>query len=326
MNRFRPWWSRFDSVEALAAAMHRIGVPQDVLQLRPGAFRADLMLIPLDQLQLVRIRLNQPVLAIGAKSDSTVLLSLSLAPIAAGAVGLQSHGTPLAEDAIYGLDSGRDIHLVTPDRYGLVLMGINRQVLFDRAEALGCPELEGPLRGQNWLRIEPGRLQELRQLLAGIIARAEGQPAEFEQLTERRRWSGDLVPLVLEALVDGMERRQGRLREPSRIELVKLTEAWARAHPHTPITLEDLCRLVHASRRSLMRGFQEHLGMGPMAYLKLQRLHGVRRQLQSAEPGRATVVELAAAWGFSNAGHFAHDYRHHFGEAPNQTLRQRPPA
>jgi AraC family ethanolamine operon transcriptional activator len=83
---------------------------------------------------------------------------------------------------------------------------------------------------------------------------------------------------------------------------------------------------VHASRRSLMRGFQEHLGMGPMAYLKLQRLHGVRRQLQSAEPGRATVVELAAAWGFSNAGHFAHDYRHHFGEAPSQTLRQRPPA
>jgi hypothetical protein len=34
--------------------------------------------------------------------------------------------------------------------------------------------------------------------------------------------------------------------------------------------------------------------MGPMAFLKLRRLHGVRRELLAADPNTTTITELAA--------------------------------
>jgi AraC family ethanolamine operon transcriptional activator len=58
-----------------------------------------------------------------------------------------------------------------------------------------------------------------------------------------------------------------------------------------------------------------------MAYLKIRRLHGVRQALLSADPEAERVSELAARWGFLNAGHFARDYRALFGEPPSTSLR-----
>jgi AraC family ethanolamine operon transcriptional activator len=48
----------------------------------------------------------------------------------------------------------------------------------------------------------------------------------------------------------------------------------------------------------LIQGFQDHLGMGPMAYVKLLRLHGIRRRLLQAEPGEIQIGAMAEAWGF----------------------------
>ena len=67
--------------------------------------------------------------------------------------------------------------------------------------------------------------------------------------------------------------------------------------------------------------------MGPMAYLKLHRLHGVRRLLLAGDHDQVRIGAIAAEWGFLNAGHFARDYRLLFGERPRDTLGHRiPPA
>jgi AraC family ethanolamine operon transcriptional activator len=86
-----------------------------------------------------------------------------------------------------------------------------------------------------------------------------------------------------------------------------------------PLTLADICQAVYASKRSLHYGFQDRFGMGPMAFLKVLRLHAVRRLLLSAEPQSLQVREVAGDWGFYSMGHFARDYRQFFGESPSQT-------
>ncbi len=306
----------FESILGLA------GLELEVLQLQPGPFRASGMVVPLERIQVVQLRLDRPVLALGAKPQHCYAFSLSLAPIAPGPVGLQAHGQELPERAVYGLDPYREVHLVTPIGYSLALLRVERSLLLECAERLGCPELERPLVQHNWLQLDPLRLQDLRSFLGGLFRLARRQPELIASVEQRRRLTGDLLPLVLESLVDGLERRAGRSREPARLELVKLVEAWARHNPTTPITLEDLCTEVYASRRSLMRGFREHLGMGPIAFLKLRRLHGVHSQLLLHEPGSVRVQALAEHWGFHNAGHFAHDYRSLFGERPLDTLRR----
>jgi AraC family ethanolamine operon transcriptional activator len=95
-------------------------------------------------------------------------------------------------------------------------------------------------------------------------------------------------------------------------------------HQGQSISLDGLCREVCTSRRSLIQGFQDHLGMGPMAFLKLQRLHGVRQTLLAADPQGTTIAVVAARYGFHSAGHFARDYRLLFGELPSLTLAAGP--
>ena len=131
------------------------------------------------------------------------------------------------------------------------------------------------------------------------------------------------MPLLIGMLVQGAQPTQRLAQPPARIEVVQQAQRWMREHPLEPITLADLCRSLHVSRRCLIQGFREHLGMGPMAFLKLQRLHGVRRLLISADPGQQRIGPLAAEWGFLNAGHFARDYRRLFGELPRQTLQRK---
>ena len=322
LSRWIPRRFACDDIEVFASLMHQVGLELDVMQLRPGPFRASGMVVPLEHIQVLEMRLESPVLAVGPKPQHCYAFGLSLAPITPGPVGLQAHGQALPEQAIYGLDPFREVHLVTPDGYGLALLRVERSLLLEAAERLGCPELETPLVRHNWLQLEPRRLTELRAFLQGLFQLARHSPELVARLEQRRRLACDLLPLVLESLVDGLERRAGIRREPSRLELVKLVEEWARENPATPITLEDLCRTVYASRRSLMRGFREHLGMGPMAYLKLRRLHGVHGQLLQQEPGSVRVMDLASRWGFHNAGHFARDYRDLFGEQPHRTLQR----
>ena len=62
------------------------------------------------------------------------------------------------------------------------------------------------------------------------------------------------------------------------------------------------------------------MGFSPMDYLKRLRLTSVRSALLRADPRAMRVIDVAMDWGFGHMGHFAHDYRVMFGEAPSQTL------
>jgi len=186
----------------------------------------------------------------------------------------------------------------------MALLLIHRQEFLHRADRLGCSVLEQVLP-RNWLTLDSGRFARLRRYLRQLFATVEADPtlqqvAGFEELL-----SNDLIPLVLEALIHGGHARDGLPRAPSRIGLVKAAQRWMEAHPRQPIHLEALCREVHTSRRSLIQGFREHLGMGPMTYLRLHRLHGIRQELLRADPSQTKIRAFAAEWGFLNPGHFS---------------------
>ncbi|GAB4176305.1 MAG: hypothetical protein Fur0032_16240 [Terrimicrobiaceae bacterium] len=78
--------------------------------------------------------------------------------------------------------------------------------------------------------------------------------------------------------------------------------------------MSDLCAEVRASRRTLHLGFLELYGLGPMAYLRVIRLNGARRDLRRA---RGSVTDIAMAWGFNHLGRFSAYYRQFFGELPS---------
>lgn len=74
------------------------------------------------------------------------------------------------------------------------------------------------------------------------------------------------------------------------------------------------------SSRGVELLFHDSLGIGPSAFIRHQRLHGVRRELLATAPEPGVVKKLALEWGFWHMGHFSQNYRQLFGETPTATL------
>jgi AraC-like DNA-binding protein len=91
-----------------------------------------------------------------------------------------------------------------------------------------------------------------------------------------------------------------------------------------PVYLAEICAATGASERTLRECCQEHLGMGPVHYLWLRRMHLVHRALLLATPETATVTQTAMDHGLWELSRFSAQYKVLFGELPSATLRRQP--
>ncbi len=313
-------FQRFEAVEQLEAQLRRAGLDLRLSQLSNGRLNGALVTSRLGRLQLLRLQVNRRLHVAGAKPRDQRMIALSLLPHGC-APPLRAHGTPIGPEALFGLDPSVEVHLSTPEQLDLAVVMLNPSALPGWSADQVFPDLETKAFRSNCLPIGASCAVQLQRWLLNRLPLREELPSAGEESPSALGSGEDsLLPLLVEALEHGLHQRGGPSRPPARIELVKHLQHWVEAHPLEPISLESLCREGYAGRRSLILGFQEHLGMGPMAYFKLQRLHGVRRALLAARPGTVTISGLAARWGFLNPGHFARDYRRLFGELPSATL------
>jgi len=89
-----------------------------------------------------------------------------------------------------------------------------------------------------------------------------------------------------------------------------------------PLYLAEICAATNVPERTLRVCCQEHLGMGPVRYLWLRRMHQARRALVMATPEAETVTNIAMDHGFWELGRFAVKYKALFGERPSTSLHR----
>lgn len=82
------------------------------------------------------------------------------------------------------------------------------------------------------------------------------------------------------------------------------------------LTVSEIVREVHASRRSLETAFQSVIGISPYQYILMRKLHAVRHVLQQS---KRSVLEVSAEYAFSNPARMAKMYKSIFGELPSET-------
>ena len=109
--------------------------------------------------------------------------------------------------------------------------------------------------------------------------------------------------------------------DPGRPAAVRDAMDLIEAGPHLPLTTSTLAKQCLVSMRTLQEGFQRHLGMSPMAYLRVVRLRRAHRDLRSADPAHSTVAAIAHRWGFTHLGRFATAHKTTYGQTPMQALR-----
>jgi AraC-like DNA-binding protein len=164
------------------------------------------------------------------------------------------------------------------------------------------------------------RLLELHRLVGQI---AETTPHILELPEVIQALEQQLIHVMVRCLTDGLPSRRtlGKQRYDT---IVTKFEEYLEANPNKPLYLPEICAAVGAAERTLRMACEEHLGMGPIRYLALRRMHLVRRALLRADSSTTTVTRIATEHGFWELGRFSVSYRALFGETPSVTL-QRPP-
>lgn len=104
---------------------------------------------------------------------------------------------------------------------------------------------------------------------------------------------------------------------------VRRAMAFIDAHADEDITVTDVADAARMGARGLQAAFRRHRDETPLTYLRRVRLERAHRELEDADPaGHVTIGEVAARWGFSNAGRFSALYRQTYGRSPRETLRR----
>lgn len=183
----------------------------------------------------------------------------------------------------------------------------------------------------EWLRLGHGfRVSEAsrRRIDMVLEAREEMMRSDHEEMSDlsaRLGFEQELLEAYLDALHESHHRRQDKasLSVSRRYGALRKIRDHIISNRSTPIRLDDLCAASSMSRRGLEYVFNDCFGIGVNAFVRCQRLHGVRRKILATHPGPGQVKRIALDWGFWHLGRFAAEYRRMFGENPADTLRRK---
>jgi AraC family ethanolamine operon transcriptional activator len=298
-----------DCSDPVAFADALRGWDWQLTRLEPGEFAIQGITLPLDDLQVARLRFNRalqhrvrpsagrvsllffaqhanPIFVDGQEitsEDCTLLHADSSSEIF-------SHGACVALAISMSEETWRRrVHLGRCG--GLNLRGRDRLLRFARA---GVCELLAAVDHATRDGNAPDAFFERRLLnLCDALGEQEPRPAPPHAQLRRR---------------SGVER--------ARRYIVK--------HLADKIRLADLCRHAHLQARALEYAFRDFVGVSPVAYLKLLRLAETHRRLLSSEDHGRSISEIALDAGFWHLSQFGVDYKKLFLESPSATHERAP--
>ncbi len=128
-----------------------------------------------------------------------------------------------------------------------------------------------------------------------------------------------LIHAVIECLRAPPTRKSTIARRHHAVIMTRFWEALEN-HVGEAIYLPELCAEIGVAERTLRQCCQRYLGVGPMRYLHLRRMHLACRALR--ERAATSVIDIATRFGFCELGRFAVAYRTLFGGTPSQTLHR----
>lgn len=287
-------------------------------QLSPGQFEGRFMEIRFRGIQLFREVTNQSVHQEGLMRAGDRVLGV---PVAMQGQGYFC-GRPIASDAIMTLGGGDALAFTAPERFDVVAVSIPSQELTRYAMDIEHRDIERELQNRPVIHASNECVNEFRGFLLAALESVALTPTMLKYAAMQKGLEQALLSSVLKAVGGDEGMAGGSTSSPShRHKLVARAQDYMREHVEEPLTVEDLCRTLQVSRRTLQYSFQEILQLNPVSYLRAMRLNGVRRMLKSSGAQRQSVQDIAARWGFWHLSHFANDYRRMFGELPSETLR-----
>jgi AraC-like DNA-binding protein len=289
----------------------------EILPTGKGEFKAELTQVTLNRLWMQRLSENLPRVHKGSIKRGRRIFSFLIGeqPEVYHCGRLFERGELIADDF--------DVqHAVTAGDYRLGSVSLTPEDLVAACQVVAGRYFDTE-RSKHFIRPDPqlmGRLLRLHET-TGQIARSTPELLEIPEVA--RALEQQLIHALVRCLTEGdvSTLSKGTLHTET---IVARFEEFLEANPNTPLYLAEVCAAVGSAERTLRAACEQHLGIGPIRYLALRRMHLVRRALVRAAPSTSTVTKIATDHGFWELGRFAVAYRTLFGETPSVTL-SRPP-
>ncbi|NEV02492.1 AraC family transcriptional regulator [Bradyrhizobium uaiense] len=184
---------------------------------------------------------------------------------------------------------------------------------------IGCELMERSER--HIFHPRPQSMSRLLKLHRAVGQLARDTPDILQLPDVLRALENELVHVTVRCLADAIDEKtstRGRRHDA----IIARFEEFLEANADRPLYLIEICAAIGVAERTLRASCEEHLGMGPIRFLALRRMHLVHRALLSAVPSTSTVARIATDHGFWELGRFAVAYRAAFGESPSETLKR----
>ena len=293
------------------------GAEVEVLISVKGNFNAELTKIDFGRVWMSHVEENLPTLfRINPNANRAAVIFLANA----NQPNIQHSGMDVPSDAIIVCGPGEPRHMRTPGACRWASMSLTPDDFLATGCMLAGHELTtGPVA--RLVHPRPAHMKRLVGLHAATRHLAEAAPDILEHCEVSRALEHELVCAMVACVDDDVEPKAGS-GWCHHTAIIKRFEEVLEANCARPMYLAEICAAVGTSQRTLQVCCEEHLGMSPIRYLWLRRMHLARRVLLEADPAHTTVTQIATDHGFWELGRFAVSYKGLFGESPSASLHR----
>ncbi len=298
-------------IDEQAALLH--GWNQTYNQLSGGAFLGELSEAELGGTYVFREKTSQSLHQVGELPADRVAIGIPLG--ISGAAKFCGQACDGGQAHIFSGSNGFEFQ--TPnglDMAGIVIpIAILQSVMLeDEWQTVSLQIEQARLK-----HIQPATRDKLRLLLTGAIEALEQADGFALAPALSKAFASDAARALVDCLSPDECESTLSLSETRCLRIVRDAQALAMQSANENVSIEDICRSLAISRRTLQMSFHRALGIQPATYLRAVRLNAARRTLKEC----GSVTEAATAWGFWHFGRFAQAYKAMFGEHPSQTAK-----
>ncbi len=298
----------FRSAEENEEALLRMGVNQEMRQLRRGPFRSDLAM-----------RATQTAELFADRFSTACRMHLEPQPGMVGLLWLRSAGAPLLAsgvDAANGkllfVPKGTVVGLVLPDLAGSEAIAISEDRFNEMLTAF-CPECE-PLERVSLIEGDTASLRALSRTVLKLL-HMPGEDLHPERLSNLLAaafsWIGES---------DGRWPPEKHQVQSVQRRIAKQAEEFICVHYRDAVHLEDICRETGVGLRCLQRSVRAYFDVTLTELLESVRMEAAHRDLSKLRLEESTVTQVALDNGFTHLGRFSVAFHQRFGETPSERL------
>ncbi|HSH97820.1 MAG: helix-turn-helix domain-containing protein [Methylophilaceae bacterium] len=290
------------------------GWNQDYSQISSGNFNGFISEMKFQDTHLFMEHTSQKLFQSGKLGDDVIAVGM---PIRSESNGLFCGSISQAE-SMHIFSGSNGFEFLSPTELVMGGISVNRAALL---ATLSADDQQTVIDHCENAHVEPMGMHEVnnfRQFMTGVFETVSHTPALLEDAQMIESLRASVISLVAESLLSQHETYSDPISTAKCWKIIAESREIVISNQDNAVSVADLCLKLGVSRRTLQYCFQNLLNISPIAYLRAERLNGVRHMLKTAN----SVTEAAAYWGFWHFGHFSQEYKKMFGELPSMTFKR----